>query len=357
LEEELLMLLHKKSTLYSVLLTIAFLVLGNLIFATPKLNYHLLKKIPLGAAPGGGEAFDYLTVDDNARRVYLSHGTEVKVIDADSGAVVGTISNLKKSHGVALVKELGKGFITDEGPGLVIFDLASLKVTGEIKTSGDSDSLIYDPTSKHIFTFNQDPHDTTVIDPAKGSVVRTIPLGGAPEFAAADDKGMIYDNIGDTNEVVVIDSGALMIKARWPTAPAGAPTGMAVDSQHRRLFSSGSDPRQLVMMDADNGKVIQSVPISAGADANVYEPATRLLFVSTREGKVHIFHEDSPEMLSEVETVTTEYGAKTMTLDPRTHNIYLTTADFGPSPAPTAEHPHPRRVPIPGTFRLLIYGR
>ena len=280
------------------------------------------------------------------------------MLDADNFSVVGTIGGLKRCHGVALVSSLGKGFITDgEAEKVVVFDIKSLKVTGEIKTEPDTDSIIYDPGSKHIFTFNGDSKDSSVIDPVSEKVVKTIPLGGGVEFPASDGKGMVYDNNEETNEVVALDTRAIAIKARWPVAPSGTPVAMAMDRQHRRLFSSGRGPQMLVVMDADNGKVIQSFPISAGVDANAFEPGTGLVFVSTREGMVHIFHEDSPDKFSVSETVKTEFGAKTMTLDPKTHNIYLTTADFGPAPAPTAKQPHPNPVPIPGTFRLLIYGR
>jgi DNA-binding beta-propeller fold protein YncE len=335
-----------------------FFLFGTLALASPPTGtYHLLKKVPLTAAPGGGEYFDYITVDAPGRRVYFSHGTEVKVVDADSGAVIGTISGLKRSHGIALVNELGKGFITDGDAGkVVIFDAASLKVTGEVKTEADADSIIYDPASKDIFSFNGDPHSVTVIDPAKGTVVKSLPLGGGPEYAVSDGKGMVYVNIEDTNEVVAIDSHALTIKARWPIAPAGGPTAIAMDREHRRLFSAGRDPQMLVVMDADSGKVIQSFPISAGADAAVYEPETGLVFVSTREGMTHVFHEDSPDKFSVVDPVKTEFGAKTMGLDTKTHNLYLTTADFAPAEAPTAEQPNPRRKTIPGSFRMLIYG-
>jgi YVTN family beta-propeller protein len=318
-------------------------------------GYHLLKKVSLSAAPGGGEYFDYLTFDPSARRVYLSHGTEVKVVDADSDQVVGIIPALKRCHGVALVGDLGKGFITDGSAAkVVIFDIATLKLTAEIKTEPDADSIIYDPASKRIFSFNGDSHSATVIDPAKGAVIKSIPLSGSPEFAAADGKGMVYDNIEDKNEVLAIDARALTIKARWPVAPAGGPTALALDPRHRRLFSSGRNPQMLVMMDADSGKVIQSFPISAGVDANVYDPESAMLFVSTREGMIHIFHEDSPDKLSEVEAVKTEYGAKTMAFDPKTHDLYLTTSDF--TSTADAQQPNSRRTPVPGTFRLLIYG-
>jgi YVTN family beta-propeller protein len=334
-------------------------LLGVLAAASPlAVHYHLLKKAPLGAAGGGREYFDYLTVDSGARRVYASHGTEVKVADADSAAVVGTISGLKQCHGIALVEELGKGFISDGGAAkTVIFDMATLKVSGEVKGEEDADSIIYDPASKRVFVFNGDAKSATVIDPANATVVKSIPLGGGPEFAAADGKGMVYDNIEDKNEVVAIDSSTLTIKSRWPVAPAGQPTALAMDREHRRLFVAGRNPQKLVILDADNGKVIQSFPISAGADANVYEPETGLLFASTREGMIHIFHEDTPDKFSEVETVKTEYGAKTMALDSKTHNLYLTTADFGAAPTPTPERPHPNPAPIPGTFHLLIYGK
>jgi DNA-binding beta-propeller fold protein YncE len=324
----------------------------------PGPGYHLIKKVPLGAAPGGGEYFDYVMVDAASRRVYASHGTEVKVLDADNFSVVGTISGLKRCHGVAVVPEVGKGFITDgDGESVVMFDIKSLKVIGEIKSYPDTDAIIFDPASKLIFTFNGDSKNSTVIDPAKGTVVKAVDLGGGPEFPVADGKGMIYDNIEDKNEVVAIDTHALSVKSRWPVAPGGTPVSMAMDSVHRRLFSGGRGPQMLVMMDADSGKVLQTLPISAGVDATVFEPETGLVFVSTREGKVHIFHEDSPDKLSEVETVKTEFGAKTMGIDPKTHNLFLTTADFGPAPAPTAARPHPGPAPIPGTFHMLIYGK
>jgi hypothetical protein len=343
------------------------LLLGCLALASvPEGRYHLLKKVSFAAAEGGEEFFDMITVDASTRRVYVSHGTEVKVVNADTGTEVGNITGLKRVHGIALVKELGKGFISDSGPNqVVIFDLKTLKVTGRVKTGADTDTVIYDPASKLIFSFN-DPdaksvvvptNDVTIIDPAKQTVVKTIPLGSEPEYAVADGKGMIYNNLESTGEMAVIDTRALTIKARWPTAPLGAPAALAMDLQHRRLFSSGLNPPLLVVMDADNGKVIQSFPISAGADASDYDPETHLVFVSTREGMIHIFHEDSPDKFSVVDAVKTEYGAKTMALDPKTHNVFVDTSDFGPAPAPTAKHPHPNPVQISGTFRLLIYGR
>jgi hypothetical protein len=340
-------------------LSFAFLLPGSPTGANPPQGgYHLLKKIQLGPAAGGGEYFDYLTFDASTRLVYLSHGTEFKVLNADSGAVVGPITGLKRCHGLALVNELGKGFITDGDSGtVVIFDLKTLKVTGEVKAAPDADAILYDPASKHIFSFNGDSHSSTVIDPKSGTVVGTIDFGGVPENAVADGKGTIYNNNEEKDDVVVIDSRTLSIKARWPVAPAGGPTAIAMDREHRRIFSAGRNPQMLVVMNADNGKIIQSFPISAGVDAAIYESQTGLLFCSTREGMIHIFHEDTPDKFSVVETVKTEYGGKTMALDPKTHNLYLTTSDFGPPSAPTPKRPNPNPVPTPGTFRLLIYGR
>ena len=211
---------------------------------------------------------------------------------------------------------------------------------------------MYDPASKLIFTFNGDSNNSTVIDPAKETVVKAMDMGGSPEQPAVDSKGILYDNNAETNEVVVIDTGALMIKARWKVARAGEPVAMALDQEHRRLFSAGRGPAMLVMMDADSGKVLQSFPVSDGSDTNVFDPASGMLFTSTRAGKVHVFHEESADKLSQVETIETEYGAKTMAMDPKTHDLFLSTSDFGPAAGPKG-----RRPAISGTAHLLVYGQ
>ena len=318
----------------------------------PESGYHLIKRVPLGKAAGGAEYFDYITVDADGRRIYVSHGSEVKVLDADNFSVVGTISGLKRCHGVALVPELGKGFITDgDAASVVVFDMKSLKKTGEIKSYPDTDAVIYDPASKLIFTFNGDSKNSTVIDPAKETVLKALDLGGAPEQAVPDGRGIVYDNIADTNEVAIIDTHSLTIKSRWKVAPAGEPVAIALDQEHRRLFSASRGPALLVMLDVDNGKVLQSLPISDGVDSNVFDPDSSLVFSSSRAGKIHVFHEDSPDKLSQVDTIETEYGAKTMAIDPKTHNLFLSTSDFGPPAGPKG-----RRPAISGTAHLLIYG-
>jgi hypothetical protein len=328
-------------------------------------GYHLLKTISLPPAPGGSEYYDYITVDAGARRVYVSHGTEVVVLNADDYSVVGKIEGLARCHGIAIVKELGEGFITDgdSRPGatvqaVAVFNLKTLKITGRIVTDQpDTDAIIYEPVSKHIFTFNGDSHNSTVIDPVKQSVITNIDLVGEVEFPAVDGKGIVYDNNPGKDEVVAIDALSNTIKARWPTAPEGHPVSMAMDQKNRRLFSAGRGPQFVIMMDADTGKVIQSYPISGGVDANVFEPATGMLFVSTREGMMHIYHEDSPDKLSEVEAVKTGYGAKTMQIDSKTHNVFLSTSDFDPPAAPTEKQPHPLATAKPGNFRVLVFGR
>jgi hypothetical protein len=322
-------------------------------------GYHLIKKIPLETAPGAGQYFDYILIDNAARRVYLSHGTDMKVMDADSNAVVATMAGFKRNHGTALVPELGKGFITDgDAAKVVIFDMKTFKITGEVKSDKDSDYIMYDPASKHVFAFNGTPHSITVIDPATATAIGTVALPGQPEQAVADGKGMIYDNIETTNEVVALDSRTLQIKSRWPVAPCGVPVSMAMDREHRRLFIGCRDPKMLVVMNADTGKLIgQPFAIGDRVDTNVFEPSSGLLFSSTREGIIHIFHEDSPDKFSVVETVKTEFGGKTMGLDPKTHNLYVTTSDFGPPPPKTEKQPNPQPVATPGTFRVLIYGR
>ena len=333
---------------------VSLVLLGTVSLASPAgSGYHLLKSVPIGAAPGEAEYFDYVTVDSASRRVYIAHGAEVKVLDADNFSVVGSINGVKRCHGVTLVPGLNKGFIADgDGAKVVVFDVKTLKITGEIETYPDTDSITYDPASKMVVTFNGDSKNASVIDPVKETMIKTIDMGGAPEQPAADGKGTIYDSNKDTNDVVVIDTHSLTVKTRWPIKPAGQAVALALDPEHHRLFSAGRNPSALVMMDADSGKVLQSFPITAGVDANIYDPATGLVFSSTRAGVLHVFHEDSPDTLTVLEEIKTEYGAKTMGLDPKTHNLFLVTSDFTPASGPKGD-----RKAIKGTARVLIYGR
>jgi len=341
-------------SLHRIFITTTLLVASG--FAASSINYHLAQTHKFAEAGGGREYFDYITFDGGSGRLYLSHGSEVLVVDATSGKEVGKIGGLKVSHGVAIVPDVGRGFISDGAQGkAIIFDLKTLQKVGEAEAAPDADCIIYDPASKRVFTFNGDGHNASVIDPATGKKIGTVDLGGGPEFAVADGQGMIYNNLEDESEVVAIDSRSLTVKSRWPIAPAGAPAPIAMDREHRRLFVAGREPAMMVVMNADDGKVIQSFAISGGADADVYDPASGLIFVSTREGWVHIFHEDSPDHYSEAGKIKTEFGAKTMAYDPSTKRVFVDTADFSKPPAATKENPHPRPSAIPGTFRLLVY--
>ena len=339
-------------------IALALLAAATFSFARPGSSYHLLQTYKFAAAPGSTtEYFDYVTVDPGARRVYLSRGSAVEVMNADTGALVGYIPGFKHQHGVALAPELNRGFISDgQLAQVTIFDLKTLKTLGQVKADPDTDCVVYDPATKRAFSMNGDSSSSTVIDAKTGSLIKTIALGGSPEFAVADGKGMIYANLSDKNQIAAIDARTLEVKSKWSTAPSGESTGLAIDREHRRLFSSGRNPQMLVVMDADNGKVIQSFPISAGTDAAAYDPDTKMIFVSTSTGDINVFHEDSPDQYSAVDTIKSQLGAKTMGLDTKTHNLFVDTADFAPAGAPTAEHPRPRSRPVLGTFRVLVYG-
>jgi len=234
--------------------------------------------------------------------------------------------------------------------------LKTLKKLGEAKAGDNPDAIVYDPASKRVFTFNGRSKDATAINAADGSVAGTIPLDGRPEFAAADGAGHIYVNLEDKSELVALDSQKLAVLHRWPMAPCEEPTGLALDRKNRRLFA-GCHNKLMTVINADTGKVVITLPIGAGVDANEYDPSTRLAFSSNGDGTLTVVHEDSPEKYSVVENVATQRGARTMALDPKTHNAYLVTAEFGPPPAPTAENPRPRAAMLPGSFVVLVYGK
>ena len=326
-------------------------------------GYHLIKKVSFGAAPGVGatrEYFDYVVVDSAARRVYLSHGTEIIVVNADTGEKVGAVTgDWKRVHGVALVPASGPRIHHRRRRGQhrhVRYENAQSHQDHQGRGRCRLDH-VRSRVETHV-CLQRDSKSSTVIDPVKGEVVKSIPLGGAPEQAVSDGKGMIYDNLASTSEIVAIDTKTLTIKSRFPVAPSGQPTSIAMDRKTRRLFVGGRKPTTLVMMDADTGKIIgDAFPIGDRVDANTFDPSTNTVAAAARAGTLHIFHEDSPDKLSVVETMKTEFGAKTMGLDPKTGHLYLTTSDFGPTPAPTEKEPDPQPMAKPGTFRLLIYGR
>ena len=288
-------------------------------------SYQITKKIPI---PGQG-SWDYLTVDEGARRLYVSHGTQVEVLDVDSGAIVGKIENTQGVHGIAIAPDLGRGFVSDgQSSTVTIFDLKTLKMIAEVPTGKKPDAIIYDPATSRVFAFNGGSNSATVIEAKDGKVAGTIDLGGGPEFAAADGNGYVYDNLEDESLVLKINSRTLKIEQRWPTAPCGSPSSMAMDRANRRLFL-GCRSKVMAVMNADTGQVITTLPIGDHVDATAFDAETRLIFNSNGEGTVTVIRQDSPDKYSIVETVKTLPRAKTSALDPKTHRLFLSTAESG----------------------------
>jgi len=314
-------------------------------------GYHVTATYKLGGEGG----WDYLLTDPDARRVYISRGTHVMVIDADSGKAVGDIADTQGVHGIALAPELGKGFTSNGREGTVsVFDIKTLAVSGKVKVGDNPDAILYDPATKRVFTFNGRSQDSTVIDGASGKVLGTIKLDGKPEFAASDAKGEIFVNIEDKSELVAIDPNKLEVKAKWPLAPCTEPSGLAIDRKNRRLFV-GCDNKMMAVVDADSGKVLATPAIGDGVDATAFDPETGLAFASCGEGLLTVVKEESGKFTAE--NVPTKARARTMALDTKTHNVFVVTADFGPAPAPTTDQPHPRPPMLPNSFVVLVLGK
>lgn len=303
--------------------------------AVPPSGYHIIKKVPI---PGAG-GWDYVTVDDAARRVYVSHATQVEVLNADTFELMGTIPNTPGVHGIAIASEFGRGFITaGKSDSVIIFELTTLKTLGEVKVGKKPDAVMYDPASKHVFAMNGDSDSATVINAADGNVVGTIDLGGGPEFAVADGKGNVYINLEDKGETVHIDSNTLKVLHRWPLAPGKTATALAFDPQTRRLFAGCRGGQLMVVLDADTGKVITTAPIGERVDAAAYDPTKKLVFQSTGGGTIAVFHQDSADKYTLLENIVTNPGSKTMGLDPVTHRLFV-PANLG------------------GTFTILVLGQ
>jgi DNA-binding beta-propeller fold protein YncE len=316
-------------------------------------GYKLKKKIKLGGEGG----WDYLSFDSATRRLFISRGSKVVVLDVDTEKVVGEIADTPGVHGIALAPELNKGFTSNgRGNNVTVFDLKTLATLDHVPTGQNPDAIVYDPATKRVFTLNGRSQDATAIDAQTGQVAGTIALGGRPEFAAADSKGHVYVNIEDKSELVQLDSKKLTVAARWPLAPCEEPSGLAMDTHGRRLFA-GCSNKMMAVVDADSGKVLATPAIGQGVDANGFDPGTKFAFASNGEGTLTVVREDSPAKYTVVEDVTTQRGARTMALDPKTHEVYLVTAEFGPRPEPTKENPHPRPPMVPDTFTVLVFGR
>ena len=326
------------------------LVLASLAAAASAPEYHLLKKIPV---TGEGN-WDYLAIDQAARRLYVSHGPQVDVIDLDSDKPVGKIEGMNGTHGIAIAAKLGRGFITSGNTSSVkMFELKTLKSLADIPAGNGPDGVLYEPVTQRVFAFNHRGGTLTVIDAKEGKPLRNLELGGQPEFPVTDGKGAIWVNLEDKSTLLKLDPKEMKILERWP-APCHAPASMDLDRKTRRLFI-GCNDLKMGVVDADSGRAIATVPIGEHVDATAFDPATRLIFNANR-ASVTIVHQDSADAYSVVRTLETMPRANTLALDRKTKKIYLSTAQFEPKPA-AAPGGKPTQAMMPGTFMVLVYGR
>jgi YVTN family beta-propeller protein len=322
------------------------LALGGVAHASS--GYHLLKSVTLG----GDTFWDALTFDPASHRLFITHGDHVVVVDSRSYAVVGDIGGLNGVHQVAIAATLGKGFVTQGGADSVaVFDPKTLAVSGTIKVGSRPDGIVYDPVSRRVFTLNAGGKNATAIDVASGTVDGTIPLGGKPEFAVADGRGHVYDNIEDTSEIVEIDARNMEVTKRWPLAPCTSPSGLAIDKIHRVLFAA-CENEMMAALDIRTDKVVATIPTGKRSDGAAFDPGRREVFIPDGEGKLTVIREIAPDKYGLVENVPTQFGARTIDIDPATHRIFTVTADLTPAPGQ-----HPPYKMAPGSFRLLVYGR
>lgn len=303
--------------------TLCFIALA--ISADAQSGYKLLKKIPI---PGQG-GWDYLTVDESNRRLYVSHGTQVEVLDLDSDSIAGRIPNTPGVHGIAVAPELGRGFVSNgQSSNVTIFDLKTLKTLGQVPAGKKPDAIIFDPATSYVFAFNGGSNSATAINAVDSKVVGTVDLGGGPEFAVADGNGYVFNNLEDESQVVKINAKKLTVENRWPTAPCQSPSSMAMDRPNRRLFI-GCRSKVMAVMSADTGQVITTLPIGDHVDASAFDPESRLIFNSNGEGTITVIQQQSPDAYAVVQTVKTLPRAKTMAFDPKTHRLFLSTVDGG----------------------------
>ena len=312
-------------------------------------------------AIGGEGGWDFLEVDAANRKLYVTRGTRVVVVDLDSEKVVGEIADTPGVHGVAFVPDLGRGFTSNGGDSSsTVFDLKTLKTLGKVKANGTPDIIYFEPVTRRVFTMNHRTNDATAIDPAEMKAIDNLPLGGVPELAVSDEKGHVFVNLEDTSEIVELDSKTLKILKRYPLAPGEQPTGLAFDPKARKLFSTCAN-KKLVIMDADTGKVTQTLEIGPGPDGCVFDASTGLIFSSNGgDGTLTIVRELSPGRYEVARNVKTQVSAKTLALDPKTHRIYLAAATPNPAPPPddkaAAKKKGGRRGYVPGSFVVVVVG-
>lgn len=306
---------------------------------------------------GGEGGWDILTVDPDTHRLYYGRGTRMQVLDIETGKVIGEIPDTPGIHGVALASGLGRGFTSNgRDSSVTIFDLKTLAVLGRVPVGRNPDAIVYEPVTKRILVFNAGSRSATAIDAASGTVVGTVALDGRPEFAVADGKGKVFVNLEDSSAVAGFDAKTLKVESRWPLVGGEGPSGIALDRAHHRLFSVCGNEK-MVVLDSQTGKVVATLPIGKGPDGAEFDAATGLAFSPNGEGTLTVIHEDSADKFSVVGTVTTQRGARTMALDPKTHRLYLAAASYGETPAPTAERPRPRPPMLPDSFVILVLDR
>ncbi len=314
-------------------------------------SYHLLKQIPVGSEG----TWDYLAIDQGARRLYVSHQTQVEVIDIDTDTPVGKITGMNGVHGIAVAPALGRGFITSGNTSTVkMFDLKTLESIGDIPAGNGPDGVLFEPVTRRVFAFNHRGGTLTVIDAAAGKALENIELGVQPEFPVTDGKGMVWVNLEDKSTLLKIDAKAMKVLQRWPVAPCEAPASMDMDHKNRRLFI-GCNSKVMAVADADSGKILTTLPIGEHVDATAFDPETKLIFNANR-ASVTIIRQDAPDKYSEVQTVETLPRANTLALDLKTNRIYLSTARFQEKPASTPDG-KPQQAIVPGSFMVLVYGR
>jgi YVTN family beta-propeller protein len=307
---------------------------------------------------GGGGGWDYMTLDAAGKRLFLSRGDHVEVVDTGTGKSIGIIPDTKGVHGIALAEKSRRGYTSNgKGDSITVFDLDTLTVIKEVLVSGHNpDAIVYEPVNNHVFTFNGRSKDVTVIDAASLSVVKTIPVPDKPEFAVDDGDGHIFVNIeSEVGQMVVIDSTSLEAKATWTLPGCARPSGLALDKTHHRLFSV-CDGNVMAVTDAASGKQVAKVKIGAGPDAVAFDPHRGLVFSSNGEGTLTVVRQESGDRYTVAQTVKTQKGARTMALDPATGRVYTVTSLFGAAPTPTPEQPHPRPAPLADTFTVLVVG-
>ncbi len=317
-------------------------------------GYHLIKKTVVGGEGG----WDYLMVDSENRRLYLSHSTRVEILNVDNHEKIGTIPNLQGVHGIIVVPKSGRGITTNGRSNTVtIFDLKTSLPIAEVPTGKNPDAALYDKFSDRVFIFNHTGGSATALDIASGKVLGTVDLGGTGvEAGVSDEKGTIFVNLEDTHEVVSFDAKSLVVKAHWKLTPGEEPTGLALDRVTHRLFSACHN-ELMIILNSDNGKIVAQVPIGKRVDGAVFDPASRCAISSNGEGTITVVQEISPNEFKVAETVKTEVGARTITMDEKTHHIFLSTAQYGATPAATTENPNPRPSIVPGTFMVLELGK